>query len=226
MLENAVWWHAVVCDRSTTKGLQLYLTGSQEQMRVKEPSRLRPGKIYVAGQWRDRPLPRLPKGLVRMPAAAPQQAQQQQAQAAAKPAAKGSAAPTAAAAAGKRGSGPAAAAGSDEFTTTVLVRRSAREKESRVTMVRKLVSISPLVVCLPFACGRVLPHYGCFHALSDPAALPCNALCCPVPPCTAHRWMASLCFGSTCMTLSQGSAQSLTRSLSVSLLVFLCLLCM
>ena len=218
VLENAVWWHAVVCDRSATQGLQLYLAGSQEQMWVGEPTRLRPGKVYVAGQWRDRPLPRLPKGLVRRPAATPQQAQQQQQQqAAAKPAAKGGAAP-ASAAVGKPGSGAAAAAGSDEFATTVLVRRSAREKESRVIMVSKLVSILPLVVCPPFAWGWVLPHMG--------ASMRCPTLCavlhCPGLPCAAAcRWMASLCCGSTCMSSSQGSAQCLIRSLTVSVLCLL-----
>lgn len=126
VLENAVWWHAVVCDRSATQGLELYLTGSKEQMWVAEPARLRLGRVYVAGMWRDRPLPRLPKGIVQLPAPSPQKARpQQQQQAAVK---GGGAAPTSAAA-GKPG-------GSNELTTTVLVRRSAREKESTLTMVR------------------------------------------------------------------------------------------
>lgn len=132
MLENDVWWHAVVCDRCTQQGLRVYFTGTGERNWVDSPAAIRHGKIYVAGQWHPRPLPaNLPKNLVRpqgAAAAAPTSAQQPKARGRPATAPKSA---KAAAAAGML----SPSVSNDENAEQLLVRRSARERESRITMV-------------------------------------------------------------------------------------------
>ena len=116
-------------DRHAGRGVHVFFVGSHEQEWVDDPTCLRPGRIWVAGRWHTRPLPpSLPKGLLRKPGAAtqhkpkqqqaPQQQQQQQQQA-------------------KKQQQAQRAASHDENdeSAMVLVRRSARERESRIVMV-------------------------------------------------------------------------------------------
>lgn len=116
-------WHAVVTDRHPGKGLRAYFLGSTEHDWVDDAECVRPGRIYVAGQWHPRPLgPDFPKGLLRHLSTAPQRPPKQQPQ---QQAAKG------------RQAQPASSndenGGGDQ--ATVLVRRSVRERESRIEMV-------------------------------------------------------------------------------------------
>ncbi|PRW60864.1 SNF2 super family [Chlorella sorokiniana] len=129
---DSVWWHGVIIDRHAGRGAHAFFVGSHEQEWVDDPTCLRPGRIWVAGRWHTRPLPpSLPKGLLRKPAVAvqqkpkQQQAQQQQAQQAQQQAQP------------KKQAQAQRAASHDENdeSATVLVRRSARERESRIVMV-------------------------------------------------------------------------------------------
>jgi hypothetical protein len=143
ILDTAVWWHGVVCDSCPARGLSVYFLGAPERRWVSDPQLLRPGKLWAAGGWHPRLLPPLPGNLVRRPPpAARQPPARQQAAAAPKPqpdaAAKraGPAKPSAAAAAKQNPKVKAEPVENDD-KETVLVRRSARERQSRLTLVRR-----------------------------------------------------------------------------------------
>ncbi|KAL4421455.1 hypothetical protein ABPG75_010746 [Micractinium tetrahymenae] len=152
VMQDDVWWHAVVCDRDAKQGLHVYFTGSAERGWVADPACIRRGKLFVAGHWHPRPLPPgLPKNLLRNaaaaaagPAAAAIKQEPGSVQAAAPGAgAKGQAGAGGAASKGKGKATAASAAGAlppsaspaEGAAVTVLVRRSARERESRITVV-------------------------------------------------------------------------------------------
>ena len=126
----------MVLGRRPSTGLRVYFLGSEEVEWVGDAACLRPGKVFVGGAWHPRSVAQLPKHLERelrlaqqpqrQQHQAPKQQQQQQQQPRQQQPAK--------AAGGK--ARPASSNDENDDAATVLVRRSARERESRIVMVR------------------------------------------------------------------------------------------
>lgn len=137
------------------QGLNVYFTGSRERDWVADPRRIRRGKLFVAGQWHPRPVPDgMPKNLVRPAAAAagpaavavdvkrepvkPQTTARTAPSAAIRDvkASVASSKATAASAAGALSPSASRLRSPQEgAAAAVMVRRSARERQSRVTLV-------------------------------------------------------------------------------------------